>query len=321
VSASPAASSESGVASTQRAAVVTALVANVVVAVAKLAAFFVTGSSALLAEALHSAADSTNEILLLVGARRSAEPADRDHPFGHIRYRYLYAFIVSLTVFWIGGVLAVIEGLNHLANPEPILDSRWAFAVLALGALVDGWSLRTTIRAGRSARGAMSWKQLIRVTKAPELIVVFLEDIGALLGITIAVIGVALTTITGAVVFDAAASIAIGLLLMAIGRIVNGETESLLLGESATADVEARVRDAIAGTTGIEGLVDFRTIHPGPDDLFIASGIVVDPGASVAAVTGAVVEAKARVRAAVPLRTTIYLEPRSAPDSNDARGS
>jgi cation diffusion facilitator family transporter len=299
--------------SEQRGPVITALAANVAVALAKFGAFVTTGSSAMLAESLHSLADSTNEVLLLVGARRSIRPADGRHPFGHARYRYLYAFIVSLTVFWIGGVLAVLEGVTHLTSAETIVDPRWAFAVLALGAILDGWSLRTTVRAGRSAKGVLSWKQLVRATKAPELIVVFLEDLGALIGIGIAFAGVALTAITGDAVWDAVASIAIGVLLMAIGLVVNRETQSLLLGEAATQDVVARIREAIATTPGVEGVVDLRTIHLGPDDLVVAAGIIVDPAADAIAIARSIVEAKERTRATVPFRTVIYVEPRVAP--------
>jgi cation diffusion facilitator family transporter len=296
----------------QRLAVFTALVANLLVAAAKAGVFLITGSSALLAEALHSLADSANEILLLVGARRAGRPADRRHPFGHARYRYVYAFLVSLTVFWAGGVLAVVEGIAHLASNEPIVDPPWALAVLALGAALDGWSLRTTVRAGRSAKGLLSWRQLVRVTKAPELIVVFLEDLGALIGIAIAAVGVVLATVTGVVVWDALASIAIGLLLMAIGLVVNRETQSLLLGESATREVEASIHDAIATTPGIEAVVNLRTIHLGPDDLVIASGFIVATASDAVSIAGAIVEAEARIRAAVPFRTVIYLEPRLA---------
>jgi cation diffusion facilitator family transporter len=303
-----ASSSTSTGASTQRVVVITALVANLVVAVAKLGAFAITGSSALLAESLHSFADSANEILLLVGARRSIRPADDRHPFGHARYRYLYAFIVSLTVFWIGGVLAVIEGVGHLAGEEAIVDPRWAFAVLGLAAVLDGWSLRTTIRSGRSAKGSLSWKELVRLTKAPDLIVVFLEDLGALIGIGIALVGVTLATVTGQSVWDAIASMAIGVLLMAIGLVVNRETQSLLLGESATQEMVGAIRQAIASTPGIEDVVDLRTIHLGPDDLVVAAGIVVDPATDATAIARSIVEAEARVRAAVPFRTVISLE-------------
>ena len=303
-------SNAAAAASTQRVAVLVALAANLAVAAAKLGAFLITRSSALLAESLHSLADSANEILLLVGARRSSRPADRRHPFGHARFRYVYAFLVSLTVFWIGGVFAVVEGIAHLASSEPIEDPRWAFGVLAIGALLDGWSLRTTLRSGRSAKGLMSWRQLVRVTKAPELIVIFLEDLGALIGISIAAIGVGLATITGVVVWDAIASIAIGLLLMAIGLVVNRETQSLLLGESATAEMETRIRDAIATTAGIDGVVNLRTIHLGPDDLVIAAAITVDGATDATAIAKSIVDAEASVRAAMPFRTVIYLEPR-----------
>ncbi len=298
--------------SAQRGAVLVALVANVVVAAAKFGAFLITGSSALLAESLHSLADSSNEVLLLVGARRSGRPADRRHPFGHARYRYLYAFLVSLTVFWVGGFLAVLEGISHLASREPLVDPRWAFAVLALGAVLDGWSLRTTLRAGRSAKGVLSWRQLVRVTKAPELIVVFLEDLGALIGIVIAFVGVALSTMTGNVIWDAIASISIGVLLMAIGLIVNRETQSLLLGESAAPEVVTAIERAIATTPGIKDVVDLRTIHLGPEDLVVAAGIVVGRVMDGAELARTIVTAESRVRDVVPFRTVIYLEPRLA---------
>jgi cation diffusion facilitator family transporter len=314
-------SSASQSTSQSRGPVITALVANLVVAGAKLGAFVATGSSALLAESLHSLADSTNEVLLLVGARRSIRPPDRRHPFGHARYRYLYAFIVSLTVFWIGGVLAVLEGLSHLASHDSIVDPRWAFAVLGLGAVLDGWSLRTTLTSGRSAKGALTWKQLVRATKAPELIVVFLEDLGALIGIAIAFGGVALTTITGDGFWDGVASIAIGILLMAIGLVVNRETQSLLLGESATDEVVAAIGAAIASTPGIGGVVDLRTIHIGPDDLVIAVGVIVDPAADAIRIARSIAEAKARIRAAVPFRTVVSIEPRLPASESADRAS
>jgi cation diffusion facilitator family transporter len=301
---------DTGSDSEQRVAVITALVANVAVALAKLGAFAVTRSSAMLAESLHSFADSVNEVLLLVGSRRASRPADRRHPFGHARYRYLYAYVVSLTVFWIGGVLAVIEGVSHLVSREAVLDPRLAFAVLGLAALLDGWSLRTTIRTGRPAKGDLSWRQLVRVTKAPEIIVVFLEDLGALIGIGIAFIGVGLSALTGDGTWDAVASIAIGVLLMAIGTVVNRETESLLVGEAATTEVVGAIREAIANTAGIDRVVELRTIHVGPDNLVVAAGIVVDPTLDATGVANAIVEAEARVRAAAPFRTVIYLEPR-----------
>ena len=294
----------------RRLALYTALGANVAVAIAKGVAAAITGSSAVLAESLHSVADSVNEVLLLVGARRAVRPADLRHPFGHARYRYLYAFVVSLAVFWIGGVLSVLEGINHLVTREEIVDPRWALGVLALAALLDGWSLRTTKLAWRSAKGDLSWRRLISDTKAPDLIVVFLEDVGALAGVAIAAVGVTLTTITGDGVWDAVASIAIGILLMAIGLVVNRETQSLLVGESAAADVVAAIREAIATTDGIDGVRELRTIHIGPDDLVVAAGVWVDATRSATAISRSIEDAERRVRDITPFRTVVTVEPR-----------
>jgi cation diffusion facilitator family transporter len=296
--------------SEQRVAVITALAANVAIAIAKFGAAAITGSSAMLAESLHSLADSVNEILLLVGARRSRRPPDVRHPFGYARYRYIYAFLVSLTVFWVGGVLAVIQGVSRLAADESLGDPRWAFAVLAVAAALEAWSLRTTVRSGRPTKGALTWWQLLRVTKAPEIIVVFLEDLGALVGILIALVGVTLATMTGEGAWDAAAAIAIGLLLMTIGLLVNRETQSLLIGESAAPEVVDAIRQAIASTDGVKAVVDLRTIHVGPDDLVIAAAIMVEPSLRAIEITRAIVEAKARVRSVAPFRTVMYLETR-----------
>jgi cation diffusion facilitator family transporter len=304
------AASRSDPSPSRRAALLTALGANIAIAVAKAAAAAVTGSSAMLAEALHSVADSVNEILLLVGARRASRPADLSHQFGHARYRYLYAFVVSLAVFWIGGVLSVIEGVNHVMSREPIIDSRWAFGVLGLAALLDGWSLRTTIRAWQDAKGKLSWRRLVRDTKAPEIIVVLLEDLGAIVGVAIAAVGLALATVTGEPAWDAVASIAIGILLMAIGLLVNSETQSLLVGEAAAVEVVRAIRDAIADTDGIDGVRELRTIHVGPDDLVVAAGVWVAADRSATAISQSIHYAEARVRKVTPFRTIVIIEPR-----------
>jgi cation diffusion facilitator family transporter len=232
----------------------------------------------------------------------------------------LYAFVVSLTIFWIGGVLAVAEGVGHLANPESIVDPRLAFGVLGLGAVLDGWSLRTTIRAGRSSKGDLSWRGLVRATKVPDLLIVLLEDFGALLGIAIAAIGVGIAYVTGEGAWDAIASIAIGVLLMAIGLVVNRETQSLLLGESAAPEVQAAIRSAIEATEGIAGLAELRTIHLGPDDLVVAGRIVVDRTADAQAIDRSIAAAEARVKADVEiLRVTVFLEPSVARRPHEIR--
>jgi cation diffusion facilitator family transporter len=296
--------------STRRTAVLIALGANVAVAVAKGAAAALTGSSAMVAEALHSVADASNEVLLLVGAKRSRRPADPRHPFGHARYRYLYAFVVSLAVFWVGGALSVVEGIQHLIDPAAIVDPRWAFGVLIFAAILDGWSLRTTTSAWAGARGKLTWRRLLRETKAPELIVVFLEDLGAIIGVAIAAAGLTLTSITGSGLWDAAASIAIGLLLMAIGLVVNRETQSLLVGEGAATEVVEAIRDAIAGTKGIDGVRELRTIHIGPEDLVVAAGVWVDADRSATEISQSIDAVERRVREVAPFRTEVTVEPR-----------
>ena len=297
----------------RQAVIFTALAANVAIAVAKAGASAITGSSAMLAEAIHSVADSVNEVLLLVGARRASRPADLRHPFGHARYRYLYAFVVSLAVFWIGGVLSVLEGVDHLLNRGAIVDPRWALGVLVLGALLEGWSLRTTTRAWRTVKGELSWRRLLRDTKAPELIVVFSEDVGAIIGIAFAAIGVTLAAVTGNGMWDAIASIAIGILLMAVGLVVNRETQSLLVGEAAAVEVVAAIRDAIASTEGIDGVRELRTIHVGPDDLVVAAGVWVDARRTATAISRSIDQAERRVREVTPFRTVVSIEPRVRP--------
>jgi cation diffusion facilitator family transporter len=303
----------------RRAAILIALAANIAVAVAKGAAAAVTGSSAMLAEALHSVADASNEVLLLVGAKRSRRPADPRHPFGHARYRYLYAFVVSLAVFWVGGALSVVEGIQHMIDPAAIVDPRWAFGVLAFAAILDGWSLHTTTAAWSGTRGQLTWRRLLRETKAPELIVVFLEDLGAIIGVAIAAIGLILTTLTGDGLWDAAASIAIGILLMAIGLVVNRETQSLLVGEGAAVEIVAAIRDAIAGTEGIDGVRELRAIHIGPDDLVVAAGVWVDAGQSATQISQSIDDVERRVRDVAPFRTEVTVEPRVREPARDTQ--
>ena len=275
----------------------------------------------MVAESLHSIADSINEILLLVGARRSLRPPDRRHPFGYARFRYVYAYTVSLAVFWIGGVLALIEGLTHIFEPESVVEPLWAFGVLAFAAVFEGWSLRTTIITNRRSKGSRSWRHLLRRTKTPELIVILLEDLGALVGIALAAAGLTLAAITGDGTWDAIASVAIGVLLMGVGLVINRETTSLLVGESATDETVTAITEAIEGTEGIVGLAGLRTIHVGPDDLVVAARVLVESAQTAAAIARSIAEAKARILRVTPSRTVIYLEPRvsdSAPNERTA---
>jgi cation diffusion facilitator family transporter len=298
-----------GANSDSRTAVVVALIANTGIAIGKFIASAATGSSAMFAEALHSVADSINEVLLLVGERRASRPADPMHQFGHGRYRYLFAFIVSLTVFWLGGVFAVVEGLGRLSGTAGVEDPAWAYGVLALAAVLEGWSLRTTVRKSRQQKGSASWREFVRKTRTPELLVVLLEDVAALLGLALAFVGVSLTVLTGHPFWDGVATILVGLLLMAVGIVIAMETQSLVVGEAATEDDITRILDALISVDGIDAVLELRTIHVSPDDLFVAARVAVDPGLPVTDLIRAIRDAQERVGRATSKRTEVFVEP------------
>ncbi len=296
-------------------AIVAALGANLGIAVAKLVAFLVTGSSAMLAESIHSVADSGNQVLLLVGGRRARRAATPAHPFGYGRERYVYGFLVSIVLFTLGGLFAVYEGWHKLAEAtsaggHPGLTSPgWAVAVLAIAIVLESLSLRTAVAEATPLRGQASWWQFVRRAKAPELPVVLLEDFGALVGLLLALVGVGLSILTGSGVWDAAGTLAIGTLLLLIAVLLGVETKSLLLGEGASpADLD-QITEALRAEPGVAGIIHMRTLHLGPDELLVAAKIAVDGGASAAQVAAAIDGAERRIRAAVPIARVIYLEP------------
>ncbi len=290
-------------------AIVAALSANLGIAVTKFVAFSLTGSSAMLAESVHSLADSGNQLLLILGGRRSRREADEEHPFGYGRARYLSAFLVAIVLFTLGGLFALYEAWHKFRAPEPIESWRWVPVVVLLAALVmEGLSLRTAVRESNTVRGGQSWLGFIRTSRSPELPVVLLEDAGALLGLVFALFGVGMTLGTGDGRWDAIGSGAIGLLLVVIAVLLASETRSMLLGESATADDVAAVRRALVGA-GIESVIHLRTLHLGPDELLVAAKVSIPAAATAADVATAIDAAEVRVRAAVGLSCVIYLEP------------
>ncbi|PVU82094.1 cation transporter [Cellulomonas sp. WB94] len=290
-------------------AIIAALGANLGIAATKLVAFFLTGSSSMLAESVHSFADSGNQLLLLVGGRRARREADEAHPFGYGRERYLYAFIVSIVLFSIGGLFALYEAWHKWADPHPIESWQWvALAVLVAAIGMEGFSFRTAIHESNRTRGGLSWVQFIRTAKAPELPVVLLEDAGALVGLIFALGGVSMTLVTGDGRWDAAGTASIGVLLVVIAVVLALETKSLLLGESATADDVRAIEAALLGE-GVVSVIHLRTLHLGPEELLVAAKIEVDGAETAAQVALAIDVAEQRVRAAVPIARVIYLEP------------
>jgi cation diffusion facilitator family transporter len=290
-------------------AIIAALSANLGIAATKLVAFALTQSSSMLAESVHSVADSGNQILLLLGGRRAKQAATDEHPFGYGRARYFYAFIVAVVLFAVGGLFALFEAWNKWQEPHPIDSWRWVpLAVLGVAITLEGYSLRTAVVSSNRTRGPQGWVSFIRTAKAPELPVILLEDVGAQLGLLFALAGIVLTLVTGDGRWDAAGTAAIGLLLVVIAVILAIETRSLLLGEAASPSDIAKIRSALIGP-GVTSIIHLRTEHIGPDELLVGAKIEVLGATSAADVAAAIDAAEARVRAAVPIARVIYLEP------------
>lgn len=298
-------------------AVVAALLANSFIALTKFGAWALTGASSLLAEAIHSVADAGNQALLLVGGKRSKKGATAEHPFGYGRERYIFAFIVAIVLFSVGGLFALYEAYHKLhevleGHPNQLLESRWwwvPIAVLLAAIIAESVSFRTAIKESNTTRGKRSWGRFIKTAKAPELPVVLLEDFAALTGLTFALAGVGLTLITGNGIFDVIGTALIGLLLVAVAVALAIETKSLLLGEAATPESVRAIRDCLAGTEGVDEIIHLKTLHLGPEEVLVTAKIAVTPTDSAQFVAATINRAEEAIRASVPIATVIYLEP------------
>jgi cation diffusion facilitator family transporter len=303
-----------------RRAIIAAFLANLGIALSKFAVFAITGAASMLAEAIHSLADAGNQGLLLLGGRRSKRDPTARHPFGFGRERYIYAFLVSIVLFTVGGLFALYEayhtghelhaGSGHLR--DSILDSRWAWVpiVVLLAAIVmESLSFRTAIRQAAAVKGDASYVEFVRHAKEPELPVILLEDLAALCGLVFALLGVSLALLTDNLWFDVIGTGLIGLLLVAVAVVLAIETKSLLLGESASVAAEQRIVAGLEGTHGIDRVVHLKTLHLGPEELLVAAKIAVPASATATDIAGAIDAAEAAVRTAEPTARVIYLEP------------
>jgi cation diffusion facilitator family transporter len=290
-------------------AVLAALGANLGIALTKLVAFVITGSASMLAESVHSLADSGNQALLLLGRNRARRAQTEEHPFGYGRERYFYAFVVAVVLFTVGALFSLYEGVHKIINPEEIHQPVVAFVVLAIAMALESFSLRTAVRETNEVRGQISWTAFIRRAKAPELPAILLEDLAALIGLVFAAAGVALATITGNGVWDGAGSLAIGVLLGCVAAVLAVEMKSLLIGESASAEVERAIVTALEDGPEVQRVIHLRTLHMGPESLLVAAKIAISGADSAALVAGGIDAAERRVRTAVPIAETIYLEP------------
>jgi cation diffusion facilitator family transporter len=291
-------------------AIIAALGANLGIAAAKFAAFAFTGSASMMAEGVHSVADSGNQGLLLLGSKRAKRARDREHPFGYGAERYFYAFIVAVVLFTVGALFSLYEGWHKVTDPRDVEDPVWAFGVLIFAILLEGFSFRTAIKEANQTRGRQqSWVSYIRRAKAPELPVVILEDFAALLGMVIALVCVTLAVVTGNGVWDGVGSMAIGVLLAFVAIVLATETKSMLIGEAAASDVEKQIVVELESVEEVDRVIHLRTLHVGPEELLVAAKIAVTHDDTAGEVAKAIDAAEKRVRAAVPIASHIYLEP------------
>jgi cation diffusion facilitator family transporter len=290
-------------------AIIAALAANLAIAAAKFVAFLFTGSSSMVAESVHSVADSGNQALLLLGGKRAERKRTREHPFGYGRERYFYSFVVAVVLFTVGALFSIYEGVHKLTDPHPVETPGWAFGVLIFAIAAEAYSFRTAIQEANAVRNGRSWVEFVRRAKAPELPVVLLEDLGALLGLIFALFGVTMAVITGNGVWDGVGTVMIGVLLGIIAVILAMETKSLLIGEGANPEDEQRIIAALEAGEDVARVIHLRTLHLGPEELLVAAKIAIDHDDTAAEVAAAIDAAEQRVREAVPIARVIYLEP------------
>lgn len=290
-------------------AIIAALLANIGIAISKFVAFAFTGSSSMLSEAIHSVADSGNQILLLVGNKRAKKQADESHPFGYGRRRYVYGFIVAIVLFLVGGLFSLYEGIHKWQNPEPLDDWWIAVVVLVIAIGLESYSFRTALREANKSRGKRSLFGFVKAARQPELPVILLEDAGALTGLVLALLGVGAAVITGDGRFDALGAMGIGTLLIVIAIFLAIEMTAMLVGESALPEEVAAIRKALEDSAGVERVIHLRTMHVGPDELLVAAKIAILESDTGIQIARAINEAEASLRAAVPSARYIFLEP------------
>ncbi|UGT64126.1 cation diffusion facilitator family transporter [Nocardia asteroides] len=292
-----------------RKAIIAALAANAGIAVAKFIGAAITGSASMLAEGVHSVADTANQGLLLLGQKRAAQEADQLHPFGYGRNRYFYSFVVALVLFTLGSVYALYEGIHKVQHPEELSSPIVAIVILLVAIGLETFSFRTAIKESRPLKGSASWWRFIRNSRSPELPVVLLEDAGALIGLVLALGGVGLTVVTDDPIWDGIGTLGIGTLLGVIAIVLIIEMQSLLIGEGATPEEDRAIRAGLVDGERIDTVIHLKTQYLGPEELLVAAKIAVTPGLDIEQIAAAIDAAEQRVRAAVPAARVIYLEP------------
>jgi len=290
-------------------AIVAALLANLGIAISKMIAFVFTHSSSMLAESVHSLADTGNQILLLVGGKKAQRPADLEHPFGYGRERYFWAFVVSIIIFTLGSLFALFEGFEKIHEPHELETPIVAIGVLLVAIVLEGYSFRTAVNEANDIRGTATWAQFIKRAKVPELPILLLEDLGALFGLVLALIAVGLALVTGNPVWDGIGTACIGVLLGVIAVTLSIEMKSLLIGEAADPDEEAKIEAAIESNGHTRGLIFMRTQHFGPDQLLVTAKVEFDGSLNMRQLADAIDDLEVDIRAAVPAAHYLFIEP------------
>ena len=290
-------------------AVIAALLANSGIAVSKFVAFAITGSTSMLSEAIHSVADSLNQVLLLIGGKRSRRVADEQYQFGYGRVRYVYGFMVAIVLFMVGGIYSLYEGWHKWTHPEPVENHWIAIGVLTIAIILESFSLRTAVQETNKVRGKRSFAKFVRDARQPELPVILLEDIGALLGLVFAMFGVSLAVITGNGRWDGMGAMAIGSLLIIIAIILIREMSAMLVGEGALPEEYDAVKAALESAPLVERVIHLRTLHVGPDALLVGAKIAIKHQDTAREIAQGIDEAECLLRLAVPSARYVFLEP------------
>ena len=290
-------------------AVIAALLANTGIAISKFVAFAITGSTSMLSEAIHSVADSLNQVLLLVGGKRSLRVADDHYQFGYGRVRYIYGFMVAIVLFMVGGIYSLYEGWHKWSHPEPVTDYWIAIGVLTIAIILETLSFRTAIIEANKVRGKRSFAKFVRDARQPELPVILLEDFGALIGLVFALIGVGAAVVTGDGRWDGMGAMAIGSLLIVIAVILVREMAGMLIGEGALPEEYAAVKAVLESAPLVERVIHLRTLHVGPDALLVGAKIAITQFQTAEDIARGIDEAERLLRIEVPSAKYVFLEP------------
>jgi cation diffusion facilitator family transporter len=288
--------------------VLAALAGNSLIAVTKFAAAALTGSSAMLSEAIHSLVDTGNQGLLLYGIKRSERPADGTHPFGYGMELYFWTFVVAILIFAVGAGVSIYEGVNKLFEPHPVTDTFINYIVLGIAMVFEAGAWWIAFKAFRLTKGTLGYLEAVRVSKDPAIFTVLFEDSAAMLGLVVAFVGIALGEALDEPLLDGAASIVIGVILAGVAAVLAYESKGLLIGEGASAEVTDGIGRIVGEQSGIERLNELLTMHLGPEDVLLNLSLDFSDNLSSGDVEAAITAMEGRIKETYPQITRVFIE-------------